>query len=104
MIRKLFAALAVILIALSSRLQAADVGLLIVATGKYIQFIEPLVRSAEIHFCKNHRVTFFVFTDQEPIPLPNTVYIFQERSGWPFATMDRYKAYRNNWEALKGQD
>lgn len=84
--------------------QGANVGLLIVATGKYIQFVEPLILSAEKHFCKNHQVTYFVFTDQKTTPLPRTIYAFQARLGWPFDTMNRYHAYYNNWELLKDQD
>jgi histo-blood group ABO system transferase len=84
--------------------ECANVGLLVMATGKYIRFIPPLVESAETHFCRNHKVTYFVFTDQEPIPLPNTVYIFQSRLGWPLDTMARYHVYEKNWDLFKDQD
>lgn len=83
---------------------AANIGLLVVATGKYIHFVEPLVSSAEKFFCKNHNVTYFVFTDQEPIHLPNTIFAFHPRFGWPLDTMKRYYAYLNHWELLKDQD
>jgi len=86
------------------KVESANVALLIVATGKYIQFVPPLVESAEKYFCKEHNVTYFVFTDQEPIPLPNTVYTYQERLGWPFDTMKRYHVYEKNWELFKDQD
>ncbi len=92
------------LLSILSGIEAANVGLLVVATGKYIQFVKPLIESAEQHFCKNHRVTYFIFTDQEPIPLPNTVYVFQKRLGWPFDTMNRYHIYYNNRDLLKSQD
>jgi histo-blood group ABO system transferase len=85
-------------------LEAANVGLLVVATGKYIQFLSPLVESAERHFLKNHRVTYFIFTDQEPVPLPNTNYVFQKRLGWPFDTMHRYHIYYQNRELFNEQD
>lgn len=84
--------------------ECANVGLVVVATGKYIQFVEPLVKSAEKYFCKNHKVTYFVFTDQEFKPLPNTVYTFQARLGWPFDTMKRYHVYYKNRELFKNQD
>lgn len=87
-----------------SRMEAANVGLLVVATGKYIQFVKPLIESAEKYFCKNHHVTYFVFTDQETIPLPNTVYVFQERLGWPYDTMNRYHVYYKHRELFIEQD
>lgn len=87
-----------------SFVEAANVGLLVVATNKYIQFVQPLVESAERHFLKNHQVTYFIFTDQEPIPLRNTNYVFQKRLGWPFDTMHRYHIYYQNRELFEGQD
>lgn len=85
-------------------LEAANVGLLVVATGKYIRFVEPLIESAGRHFLKNHHVTYFIFTDQEPIPLPNTIYVFQNRLGWPFDTMHRYHIYYQNKGLFNQQD
>jgi histo-blood group ABO system transferase len=93
-----------LLFLIAGALHAANIGLLVMATGKYIQFIEPLVLSAEKHFCKNHNITYFVFTDQEPIPLPNTIYLFQSRLGWPLDTLKRYHTYLSHWELLKDQD
>lgn len=85
-------------------LQSANVGLLVMATGKYVAFVEPLVASANKHFCKNHHVTYFVFTDGETKPLPNVVYIYQPRLGWPYDTMMRFQVYYDNRDLLKGQD
>ena len=63
-----------------------NVGLLVMATGKYIQFIDPLINSAEKHFCKNHKVTYFIFTDSDLPSTDRIVYIQQKRLGWPFDT------------------
>lgn len=84
--------------------ECANIGVLVVATGKYIEFVKPLVSSAQNHFCKGHHVTYIVFTDQKAEPLPNTVYIFYPKQGWPFDTMNRYYAYYNHWDLLKNQD
>ena len=86
------------------QLRAANIGLVIMATGKYIQFVEPLVKSAEKYFCTDDNVTYFIFTDQEPVPLPNTVYIYQDRLGWPYDTMNRYHTYYKNLEVFETQD
>lgn len=79
---------------------AANVGLLIMATGKYISFVDPLIKSAEECFCPNHKVTFYVFTDGKLKSADNVVCLYQARLGWPFDTMMRYHAYlayQNEW-------
>jgi len=83
---------------------ADNVGLLIMATGKYTQFIDPLIQSARKHFCPNHTVTYFVFTDGEIPQAVDIVPIFQMRLGWPFDTMMRHHVYAKNQEKLLTQD
>ncbi len=84
--------------------EAANIGLLVVATGRYIQFVPPLLESADRCFLKNHKVTYFVFTDQEPVFHPHAIYSFQERLGWPFDTMHRYHVYYKHRELFDEQD
>lgn len=86
---------------------AANVGLLIMATGKYIQFVKPLISSADKYFCAKHNVTYFVFTDADPKQLAdhnNLVVIEQSKLGWPYDTMMRFQTYAVNREAFNGQD
>lgn len=88
--------------------QAAEnqykIGLLIVATGKYIQFVEPLVKSADKYFCTNHSVTYFVFTDGQ-VPLhKDIVRIEQKRLGWPYDTMMRISMYDTHSDQLGKMD
>jgi histo-blood group ABO system transferase len=85
-------------------LKADNIGLLVMATGKYIQFIKPLVVSAGKHFCKGHRVTYFVFTDSKMPPTENIVWISQVKLGWPYDTMMRFHAYAAQHELLETQD
>lgn len=82
----------------------ANIGLLVMATGKYIQFVPPLLKSAEEHFCKGHQVTYFVFTDGTLPPSQNIVTIFQHRLGWPFDTMMRFEVYAKHRSLLESQD
>lgn len=80
------------------------IGLLVVATGRYIQFVEPLVKSADKHFCTNHQVTYFVFTDGQ-VPLgKNIVRIEQKRLGWPYDTMMRISMYDKHRDQLGKMD
>lgn len=88
----------------SSLLFADKVGLLIMATGRYTQFVGPLINSARNYFCANHQVTYFVFTDGEIPQAADTVKIFQERLGWPFDTMMRYHVYIKSDALLSSQD
>lgn len=84
----------------------ARVGFLVVATGKYIRYIEPLFKSAEQYFLPGHERTFFVFTDHiEEAPTgPHIVPVFQKRLGWPYDTMMRCKMYIDHKELYEGID
>lgn len=74
------------------------VGLLIMATGKYINFVPEFIDSAQKYFLKNHDVTYFVFTDDISFVYNNTINVYQERLAWPFATMMRFETYYKNKE------
>ena len=85
-------------------LSAANVGLLIMATGRYVNFVQPLIDSADKYFCKNHNVTYFVFTDGKLKNADNVEVIYQARLGWPYDTMMRYNVYYNARDAFSEQD
>jgi histo-blood group ABO system transferase len=89
---------------LISSLCAEKIGLLVMATYKYTHFIPPLIESARKHFCKNHTVTFFVFTDGEIPQSADVVQIYQPRLGWPFDTMMRFEVYAKHSALLASQD
>jgi histo-blood group ABO system transferase len=82
----------------------SNIGLLIVATGRYIEFVAPLIESAEKHFCRNHNVTYFVFTDGQAPQAPNVVSIYQQRLGWPYDTMMRLPMYYQSRDYFKDMD
>lgn len=81
-----------------------NVGLLIMATGKYISFVPPLIESAKQYFCNGHKVTYFVFTDGTLPPADDTVCIYQHRLGWPHDTMMRFEVYAMHKDILLSQD
>lgn len=89
---------------LGNSLFASKIGLLIVATGKYHQYINSLLESANQHFCKEHEVTYFIFTDGEVPKASNIVKIHQDRLGWPYDSMMRFEMYYKNKKLLKSQD
>lgn len=103
-----FKAFAFFVLLLSSfsltQLSADNIGLAIVATGRYIEFVPPLIESADKYFCKNHNVTYYVFTDQEYDAPENVVCAYHSRLGWPFDTMMRYHAYYSNRDLFSEED
>ena len=79
------------------------VGLLCVATNKYIRFVPQLLDSAKQHFMKDHEVTMFVFTDSPTVP-EGAVRIEQQHQPWPFSTLKRYHIFTKNEEQLSKMD
>jgi len=72
------------------------VGLLIVATGKYVKYVDPLVNSFEKYFLvddTNYQVHYFIFTDGDIRERPHVYKLFQKRLGWPYDTMGRFQMY-----------
>jgi histo-blood group ABO system transferase len=80
------------------------VGLCIVATGKYDQFVAPLVESARKYFCCDDNVTFFVFTDGVIPEAQDIVRIEQKRLGWPYDTMMRFGIYASHADIFSEMD
>jgi len=80
------------------------IGLCVVATGRYDKFAQEMIDSARVHFCKNHQVTFFVFSDGSIKESPDVVQIHQKRLGWPHDTMKRFEIYDKNRDKLDQMD
>jgi len=83
------------------------IGLLIIATNKYINFVNPLLNSADEWFLKDHDVTYFVFTNQEISNIEtkrNIKKIETVHKNWPFMTLERYKLFFNSKEILSEMD
>lgn len=83
-----------------------SVGLCIMATGKYVYFVEPLIRSADRFFLPGHLCTYFVFTDRiNDLPKhPHIVPVYQKRLGWPYDSMMRMAVYLQHKELFNSMD
>jgi hypothetical protein len=68
-----------------------NIGLIIIATGKYDRFIDPLLQSARIHFMPGDKTTFFLFTDSLKDYGNDVVTISTEHEQWPGPTLHRYR-------------
>ena len=89
------------------------IGLCIVATGKYITFVKPLLDSAEKYFCPHHRKSYFIFTDStseglsdllESSYADNIVITYQKRLGWPYDTLMRFSIYNQHKDLFASTD
>lgn len=78
------------------------IGLLIIATNKYIQFIKPLIKSTDQFFFTKEQddiVEYFIFTDQKNLILDTKrkYHIINiEHQPWPYTTLYRYKYFIEN--------
>lgn len=106
----------------ASYAETLNIGLCIMATGKYIAFVKPLLDSAEKYFCPKHIKTYFVFTDNQLLPDEQNVckeefdmlldasyhdrivIINQKRLGWPHDTLLRFSVYDTHSGLFAGMD
>lgn len=84
-----------------------QIGLLLIATNKYKQFVQPLIDGIEKHFLKNHNVNIFLFTDEIGNYRAERKNIIQSSIPsykFPFASLYRYKIFDEHKELLNKMD
>lgn len=81
-----------------------NIGILVMATGPYIEYAQTMIDSAQQYLLPNHNVTFFVFTDQPLQETKNIKKIYQERMGWPYDTLVRSHIYYEHKEKYSDMD
>lgn len=79
------------------------IGVLLIATQKYIQFVDPVVDSIRTRFFRAEEVTIFLFTDREVtrkdvVPLPIV------HKPWPNITLERFHIFSAYRQELEGKD
>ena len=84
------------------------IGLLLISTGKYHSFIDPLISSADRYFFNtdDFEVSYFLFSDKEHDlgTHRNVTQIHIDHVPFPYATMDRFKHFTNNSDKFDGMD
>lgn len=83
-----------------------NIGLLIIATGKYKMFLNNLIKTADKYFLKSHNVIYYLFVD-ELVNIKSDRKVEQiiiEHKPWPFPTLLRYKHFINNSDKLSDLD
>lgn len=83
-----------------------NIGLLVIATGKYKIFLKDLIESSDKHFLTSHNVKYFLFVDEkiELISNREIEQILIEHKPWPFPTLLRYKHFVNSADKFKDLD
>ena len=82
-----------------------NIGILVIATNKYIKFLNPLVDSINKYFLKNHNITIFCFTNiLDHNAADNVKIIEQEHMPWPMPTLKRFEIFYKNREYYKDVD
>jgi len=80
------------------------VGLLVIATNKYIQFAHQLYQSMQQYFLNQPGIErrMFLFTNQVGFAGPVRIYLRHEP--WPGMTLKRYEIFLNHRKLLQGMD
>lgn len=81
-----------------------SIAILYICTGKYAIFWENFYKACEKNFIKNIPKTYYVFTDQNIENNDNVVVIYQEKLGWPYDTLHRFKMFKSIVDSLKKFD
>ena len=66
-----------------------------ICTGKYNIFFEDFYKSCEKYFLNDFDKTYYVFTDGDILNSDNIVKIQQDKLGWPYDTMMRFKMFNS---------
>ena len=81
-----------------------SIGLLLISTNKYSQFVQPLIDSVNEYFFKDQEVTVYLFTDKILNIKSGRIGIEQyiiEPYKFPFATLYRYKIFSEHTLNIK---
>lgn len=78
------------------------IDILTICTGKYTVFFKDFYESCEKFFLPGYNKRYFVFTDGELLESENIVKIHQNKLGWPYDTMMRFKMFNSIKNELNG--
>ncbi len=81
------------------------IGILLISTGKYKQFVKELVKQIDKYFLPNKDKKIFIFTDYFHIDLETNSDLLQTiipEYKFPYATLYRYKIFSENNNIFKG--
>jgi len=76
------------------------IGLIVIATGKYVEFLPHFVESARKFFFHEYDVTINLFSDRESTVSDRTNSFFLAAKPWPYPTLRRYHAIHEQRKVL----
>ncbi len=79
------------------------IGALVIATRRYLQFVDPLVDSLRRYFFTGHSLTVFVLTNRR-VTRDDVVVLPVEHKPWPSVASHKYHFVTAHREAFKGLD
>lgn len=81
------------------------IGILFIATGRYICFWKDFYKACEKYLLKNHEKTYFLFTDAELKKIPENVVLVKHNClGWPNETLLRFETFLKVEKELEKMD
>lgn len=83
------------------------IGLLNIATNRYLEFADNLYDSADKYFLSNgdHEIYYFLFTNiPDKVKKDNVKVIEQKHYPWPGMTLRRYEIFCKNYDELSNMD
>jgi len=82
------------------------IGIILLSTNKYKIFVRPFIESAKNFLLKNHKVTYYLFTDTDEFnDLGDDVVVNKiEHLPWPMITLYRYKTFVKHKDILNTED
>lgn len=84
--------------------KSRNIALLVCATGKYLDFVPPLVDSAKRFFLPTQKVHFFIFSDGTFSAGQEVTFVPHKVLGWPLDTMKRFEIFYRYQELYQGFD
>lgn len=81
------------------------IAIMYIATGRYITFWKDFYESAEKYLLSKHQKTYFLFTDDTELNLPNNVVkIYQKQENWPNIALKKFFFFTTVEDKLKDFD
>jgi histo-blood group ABO system transferase len=80
----------------------AKIGILLIATNRYIEFINPLIESINKFFLTDYEKHFFLFTNKDAPDGVKKIHI--DHKPWPNMTLYRYNIFAANESLFQDMD
>jgi histo-blood group ABO system transferase len=81
----------------SSKNKTPKIGVLIIATNRYNDFVQPLITSADEYFLGDKDVTYFLFTNEDVNITSRSKVVSNKinHAPWPWMTLGRYSIFEH---------